>query len=75
MNDIPNLNCYGSIEMSFILFKSSKERLFRPFLIFYLIELQKQKVRNSVRDTKILYKTNQNSSIKTTAFGYRLRVV
>ena len=40
MNDIPNLNCYGSIEMSFILFKSSRERLSWPFLIFYLIELK-----------------------------------
>ena len=35
MTDIPNLNCYGSIEMSFIIFKSSRERLSRPFLIFY----------------------------------------
>ena len=40
MNDIPNLNHCGSIEMSFILFKSSKERLSWPFLIFYLIELK-----------------------------------
>jgi len=34
MNDIPNLNHCGSIEMSFILFKSSRERLSRSFPIF-----------------------------------------
>ena len=40
LNDIPNLNCYGSIRMSFFFYKPSRERLSRPFLIFNLIELK-----------------------------------
>ena len=44
MNDIPNLNCYGSIEMSFILFKSSRERLSWPFLIFLFNRTQMKEV-------------------------------
>ena len=47
MNDIPNLNCYGSIEMSFILFKSSRERLSRPFLIFLFNRTQMKEVFKS----------------------------
>ena len=35
MNDIPNLNCYGSIRMSFFFYKPNEERHLRPFFIYY----------------------------------------
>ena len=54
MNDIPNLNCYGSIEVSFILFKSSKERLSRPFLIFLFNRTQMKEVFKSCAISEII---------------------
>ena len=54
MNDIPNLNHCGSIEMSFILFKSSRERLSWPFLIFLFNRTQMKEVLKTCAISKNL---------------------